>query len=82
MPVQVLARANRERLRVLLSEAEEGKLNDNERYAAALRYLCFLQEKIKHPLQNAFKSVSPRSCVHALLGAYIWVHSDRVCKRS
>ena len=35
--VQVLARANRERLRVLLSEAEKGSLGDNERYAAALR---------------------------------------------
>ena len=35
--LQVLAKANRERLRVLLSEAEKGGLNDNERYAAALR---------------------------------------------
>ena len=35
--VQVLARANRERLRVLLSEAEKGSLGDNDRYAAALR---------------------------------------------
>ena len=58
MPVQVLARANRERLRVLLSEAEEGKLGDNERYAAALRYLCLLK-KSEHPLQNAFESMLP-----------------------
>ncbi|CAL5222336.1 g4685 [Coccomyxa viridis] len=34
---KVLARANRERLRVLLSEAEQGRLGNNERYAAALR---------------------------------------------
>ncbi|CAK0787335.1 hypothetical protein CVIRNUC_010553 [Coccomyxa viridis] len=34
---KVLAKANRERLRVLLGEAEKGGLRDNERYAAALR---------------------------------------------
>lgn len=42
--MQVLARANRERLRVLLSEAEQGRLGDNERYAAALR--CSLRSEI------------------------------------
>ena len=38
---QVLAKANRERLRVLLGEAEKGGLRDNERYAAALRCVIF-----------------------------------------
>ena len=43
--VQVLARANRERLRVLLSEAEQGRLGDNERYAAALRCACCFSQQ-------------------------------------
>ena len=46
--LQVLAKANRERLRVLLGEAEKGGLRDNERYAAALRCVIFskLQETL------------------------------------
>ena len=42
---QVLAKANRERLRVLLGEAEKGGLRDNERYAAALR--CVISSKLQ-----------------------------------
>ena len=40
-----LAKANRERLRVLLGEAEKGGLRDNERYAAALR--CVISSKLQ-----------------------------------
>ena len=40
--VQVLARANRERLRVLLSEAEQGRLGDNERYAGSTQVRLLL----------------------------------------